>query len=134
MKNQVNEVTGNSEMQFISKLLSISEKVLVNVNGKNYKVATIEFVNADGELVRRSAFVYEGNYQNGMEIGTQYLTTAAKTIDANGEPSVIIHVSHLTGADRATLDDFQFEEQAEIKLTGATKVQPIANKANVIRK
>ena len=45
MEFQINSTTGAQEASFGAKLLSISEKTLVNSNGKDYKVGSIEFKN-----------------------------------------------------------------------------------------
>ena len=94
----------DGQLQFTGKLINLSEATLKNTNGKNYKVAEVEFTNAKGELVKRSAVVYEGNYGKGMTIGNEYLCTASQT-----EQGVIIQVSHLNGtADRPDTTDFDF--------------------------
>ena len=104
MRKIKNSLTGKEEMQFTGKLLSISEKVLSNSNGKNYKVVSIEFPDVNGEVQVASGIIYEGNYKNGVEVGKSYLCTAS---EANGQ--AYIHMSHLTGgADRPTLDMFGF--------------------------
>lgn len=109
MEFQINSTTGAQEASFGAKLLSISEKTLVNSNGKDYKVGSIEFKNINGETCRTSAFIYKGNYDYGMEIGETYLTRAT----AGDKGGVLINVSHLVyGGQRATEDMFGFEEIA----------------------
>jgi len=94
----------NGQIQFPGKLISISEATLKNTNGKNYKVCEVEFTNVKGEIVKRSALAYEGNYDKGMKVGNEYLCTASQT-----ESGVIIQVSHLNGtADRPNTTDFDF--------------------------
>lgn len=108
MEFQINPTTNAQEATFGAKLLSISDKTLENSNGKNYKIATVEFKNINDEVCRTSAFVYEGNYNYGMEVGQTYLTTATKA-----DKGVIVRVSHLIyGGQRATEDMFGFEEVA----------------------
>lgn len=105
MKKVKNETTGGWEMQFGATLISMSEKVLTNVNKKNYKVATIEFVDVHGEIQRTSAIVYEGNYKNEMKVGGLFLATATPS-----EQGVFIKVSHLDyNGERATDSMFGFD-------------------------
>lgn len=109
MKFQINEQTGTQEASFNGKLISISDKVLQNSNGKNYKVATVEFKDVNNETQRSTALVYEGNYSKGMEINESYLCTATVT-----DQGVIVRMSHLTGSgDRPTADMFGFNTVAE---------------------
>jgi hypothetical protein len=104
MRKVKNALTGKEEMQFNGKLLSISNNVLTNSNGKSYKVVSIEFVDIEGVVQKASGIIYEGNYKNGVEVGKEYLCTAS---ESNGQ--AYIHMSHLTGAaDRPTLDMFGF--------------------------
>lgn len=107
---RVNPKTGNQEIDFHGKLLSISDQVLNNVNNTEYRVGTIRFENAQGEEVDRSCLVYESNYQYGMEAdpngeGPTYLCRAI-----NGEEGILLICSHLTGATRAQASDFSFAE------------------------
>ena len=105
MKKVINKTTGVEEVQFGGKLVSISEQVLTNVNGKNYKVGTIDFEAADSTQKRCTALIYEGNYSHGLKVGETYLATATPT-----EQGVIVKLSHLTyNGDRATGDMFGFE-------------------------
>lgn len=107
MNFQTNPQTGAQEANFTAKLISMSDKTLTNVNQKNYKVGTIEFKDINGKNQRTSAFIFEGNYQHGMEIGESYLTTATLT-----DQGVICRVSHLTGSgEKATADMFGFETE-----------------------
>ena len=110
MKTQFNEVTnerGQTEFNFMAKLVSVADNVLGNVNGTEYRVATIEFYPPNTENpVQRSAIMYEKNYQHGVSAGNYYLSTMTPTTDQNGNPSVLLKVSHLTQAVRATTDDF----------------------------
>lgn len=98
-----NPVTGLQQAQFQAKLISApSEKTLQNSNGKSYKICTVEFENSKGVSVRRSASIYQGNYEKGnITVGKSYLTTA--TISGQ---NVYLQMSHLENATRAELDDF----------------------------
>ena len=105
MKFQENKTTGAQEAVFAGKLLSISDKVLQNSNGTNYKVATIEFTDVAGVKRKTSALVYEGNYKHGMKIGEEYSATAS--LSGN---DVYVRVSHLPASgERANADMFGFE-------------------------
>ena len=104
MKESINEVTNQKQVQFTGTLLSISDKSFVNTNGKNYKVVSVEFKDIKGFKQKASGLIYEGNYKNGVTIGEDYLCTASAT-----EKGVIIQMSHLNGsADRPTTEMFGF--------------------------
>ena len=102
-----NSVTGQLEANFNAKLISIGENFLTNTNGVKYKVGTIEFTNAKGALVQKSARIYEKNLSYGMPVGQSYMCTVSKYQDANGATQYDIKCSHLQGAQRATSDDFE---------------------------
>lgn len=108
MKKIENDNKGNERYQFTSKLLSISTAILQNVNGTQYRVATVEFTGADNKVHTASALVYEKNYGYGMPIDKEYLSTV--TLTAQGP---LITVSHLQpNADRPTLEMFGFAATA----------------------
>lgn len=111
MKKVTNPVTGQIEYQFAGKLLKeLSETTLQNSNGKNYKIATIEFVDVNGVVQKASAMIYEGNYSKGVVVGNEYSCTARK--GANNQ--VYIQMSHLdAAADRATTDMFDAFDEVE---------------------
>jgi len=100
--------------QFDAKLVSISDRVLENKNGTEYRVATISFKDAKGVPATCTATVYESNFAYGMEVGQSYLTTAIPTEGGR----VFVQVSHLVGGSTpATLDMFEGildEAKAEI--------------------
>ena len=102
-----NSVTGQLEANFNAKLVSIGQNFLTNINKVKYKVGTIEFTNAKGELVQKSARIYEKNLSYGMPVGQSYLCTVSKYQDASGSTQYDIKCSHLQGAQRATSDDFE---------------------------
>ena len=102
-----NSVTGQLEANFNAKLVSIGQNFLTNINGVKYKVGTIEFTNAKGALVQKSARIYEKNLSYGMPVGQSYLCTVSKYIDSAGATQYDIKCSHLQGAQRATSDDFE---------------------------
>lgn len=103
MKSQINKTTGQEEVVFAGKLLSIAGKPLANVNGTEYRPASIEFTDASGKKQQTSCIVYEKNFQYGMSVGNSYLATAAKT-----EKGVLITLSHLTDAERPSEEMFSF--------------------------
>ena len=102
-----NSVTGQLEANFNAKLISIGENFLTNINGVKYKVGMVEFTSAKGELIQRSARIYENNLSYGMPVGQSYLCTVSKYVDTAGSTQYDIKCSHLQGAQRATSDDFE---------------------------
>ena len=102
-----NSVTGQLEANFNAKLISIGENFLTNINGVKYKVGTIEFTNAKGVLVQKSARIYEKNLSYGMPVGQSYLCTVSKYVDTAGATQYDIKCSHLQGAQWATSEDFE---------------------------
>ena len=102
-----NSVTGQLEANFNAKLVSIGENFLTNTNGVKFKVGTIEFTNAKGTLVQKSARIYEKNLSYGMPVGQSYMCTVSKYQDASGSTQYDIKCSHLQGAQRATSEDFE---------------------------
>ena len=102
-----NSVTGQLEANFNAKLISIGENFLTNINGVKYKVGMVEFTNVKGELIQRSARIYEKNLSYGMTVGQSYLCTVSKYIDSAGATQYDVKCSHLQGAQRATSDDFE---------------------------
>jgi len=82
--------------------------------GKDYYPCTIEFVNANGQIVQRTAIVYGANKAYGMEAGNEYMATAQQGVNSKGEPAVYVHLSHLTFVNGATEDDFDFDAEVEV--------------------
>jgi len=101
---------------FSAELLSISDDANIqkNVNGTEYRIAGIKFVDNNGVEQKTTAVMYESNFKHGVEIGESYLTQATQT-----DQGVWMQVSHLTSiTNRATADMFGFAEasiEAEIK-------------------
>ncbi len=94
-------------------LKSVSENTLKNANQTDYRLANVEFEDANGKPVIYSAMVYENNYVNPetgevrMEVGESYLMTIRITPDRPKEP--LIFVSHLKQlANRASAEVFGF--------------------------
>lgn len=103
MKAIVNPTTGQEEVIFEAKLLSIAGKPLVNVNGTEYRPASIEFKDANGKVQQTSCIVYEKNFSYGMTVGQSYSARAVNT-----EKGVLITVSHLSAAARPEETMFSF--------------------------
>ena len=125
MKKLTNPVTGQTEYQFTGKLLKeLSETTLQNSNGKNYKLATIEFVDVNGEIQVASAMIYQGNYSKGVTVGKEYTCTARK--GANNE--IYIQMTHLeANANRATIDMFADFEKVDAPAKTASKAVSLIN-------
>ncbi len=112
MKQVKNATTGNVDIQFSAKLVSIAEKPLLNTNKKEYYPCTIDFVDAKGVDRRASGIIYGANLAHGMSPGNHYLATATK-----GEQGVFIQVSHLAGGGvRATEEMFDFSNSSVTKV------------------
>ncbi|MDC7994034.1 hypothetical protein [Altibacter sp. HG106] len=98
-----NEETGEMGFSFTAKLLRLGETILQNSNETNYKIAEVKFMLPSGEEVERTAMVYEKNYEHGLEVGKNYLTTV--TFDeVDGTP--YLRMSHLQNVQRASAADF----------------------------
>ena len=109
-RNVTNKITGATEKQFGAKLISIATDPLTNqTTGKPYYPCTIEFVNANSQIVQKTAIVYGKNYDYGMEVGKEYMATAQKV-----EDRVYVHLSHLAFVNGATADDFDFDAEVEV--------------------
>lgn len=108
MKTVINPQTGNPEVQFEAKLLSISPTTFQLNNEKQtpYRVASVEFVNNQGEVKVSSAIVYEANFTYGMKPGITYLCRAIRT---TGQSTPLVTMSHLVATERASFDDFNFD-------------------------
>ena len=108
-RNVTNKITGATEKQFSAKLVSIADVPMQNkTTNKDYYPCTIEFVNANGQIVQRTAIVYGANKSYGMEVGNEYMATAQKV-----EDRVYVHLSHLTFVNGATNDDFDFDAEVD---------------------
>jgi len=109
MKKVLNPVTGKTEVQFTSTLLSINDELTENSNGTMYARCTVEFKNQKGEIKKSTAIIYENNFKHGVEVGQKYLTTANKGNDGN----VYLRMSHLLATETPDVDDFNFDMGAE---------------------
>lgn len=99
---KINETTGLKFANFPAELVSISNEPKLNKNNKEYYPCSIKFVTANGEEVVRRAMMNAGNFAYGVEIGKSYRSTV--TIQEDGSP--LLSVSHLSGAESATSEDF----------------------------
>ena len=97
-----NQKTGVSEFLFNATLLKIGENVIQNSNSKDYKIVTLGFQLPNGEDVQRTAICYANNYDYGIEEGNKYLCNLS--FDGEGDPK--IRMSHLSNANRASVQDF----------------------------
>lgn len=102
-----NQITG----QITAKVISLGDTLLENSNGTEYVVGSIEF---DGKV--RSAICYKANLDKGINPGTEYLCNVTFTAARPQEP--IIAISSLTGAVRASADDFDFDFEAVMAEAG----------------
>lgn len=82
-----------------AKLISVSETVLENSNGTQYRVATAEF---QGKVF--SVRIWEKNYAKGMVEGNTYTVNLEKYIDNNGQTQIDAVMSPLVAAERLTED------------------------------
>lgn len=124
-----NEKTGLQETNFPGKLISISEKVLTNVNGTQYHVGTIEFINAKGQEQRINGFMYQKNYSHGVTVGNSYLCTATH----NPQVGVLVTISHLEGSGvRPDAQMFGFtNSNVETPASEQRTLAPVENLAGV---
>ena len=116
---KTNPVTNQLEMSLYTKLISVGDKFILSnsESGAKYKVATVELPNGK----QRSARIYENNLIKGMPLGQKYLSTASQYADNAGNILVDLRVSHITGAERATLEDFGSEPVGVTNTTALTE-------------
>jgi hypothetical protein len=116
-KARINEVTGNPEIAIGFKFKSISETVLKNSNGKEYRIVTGTVTDKDGKEKLVSGAMYQKNYSKAtLAEGDTLLAVASKVGD-----QVYIQVSHLPfGGERATVDMFDFAVETPIATTSAS--------------
>lgn len=88
------------------ELVSISSKPIPNALGTSYYPATVQYMDAQDNLVKTGCLVYESNYKYGMSVGTTYL---GKIIFAKGKPMPLLVLSHLDRAGNATAETFGFD-------------------------
>ena len=105
---KANSVTGKQEASFTAKLVSDAPKSLLtyqNASGatKEYGIVSVEFEDAKGNKVVRSAGIAKANLDHGITKGESYLCRV--TVDGT---QAYISMSHLQGAVLASADDFGF--------------------------
>ena len=105
-----NPTTGQLEAIFQGKLASVSANAQTNSNGTEFRVGSVILPNGK----ERSCRIYEKNYAYGMEIGKTYRGVVTQYPDNNGELQLDLRLSHLTNAQRATLDDFDFGDEVVV--------------------
>lgn len=88
------------------ELISIASKPIPNALGTSYYPATVQYIDAQDNLVKTGCLVYESNYKYGMSVGTTYL---GKIIFAQGKPLPLLVLSHLDRAGNATAETFGFD-------------------------
>ena len=111
MEWTANPTTGQLEAIFQGKLASVSSSVQTNSNGTEFRVGLVILPNGK----ERSCRIYEKNYAYGMEIGKTYRGVVTQYADSNGEVQLDLRLSHLTNAQRATLADFDFEDEVIVE-------------------
>jgi hypothetical protein len=117
MKEAIVNDNGNQEVKFYATLIAeLPTQSRANSNGTNYKIANIEFADADGILQEGTAMIYEGNYRHGLEVGRSYLTTA----EFDGE-SVYLRMSHLEPRIVAEPSMFGFQTESNDKVINLVK-------------
>ena len=107
MEWTANPTTGQLEAVFQGKLSSVSANAQTNSNGTEFRVGSVILPNGK----ERSCRIYEKNYAYGMEIGKTYRGVVTQYADSNGELQLDLRLSHLTNAQRATMADFEFEDE-----------------------
>jgi hypothetical protein len=117
---------GNQEVRFYSRLVSeLPSQSRQNSNGSFYKIANIEFTDAEGTVQESTAMIYEGNYKYGLEVGKSYLTTA----EFDGE-NVYLRLSHLE--PRVQASPFMFGFKTVTKEAAIEMVTPTSKSKQVI--
>lgn len=117
MREAIVNDNGNQEVKFYATLIAeLPTQSRANSNGTNYKIANIEFADADGVLQEGTAMIYEGNYRHGVEVGRSYLTTA----EFDGE-SVYLRMSHLEPRIKAEPSMFGFQTETSNEVISLSK-------------
>jgi hypothetical protein len=117
MREVIFNDNGNQEVKFYATLIAeLPTQSRSNSNGTNYKIANIQFADADGELQDGTAMIYEGNYRHGLEVGKSYLTTA----EFDGE-SVYLRMSHLEPRIKAEPSMFGFQTESNDEVISLAK-------------
>jgi hypothetical protein len=113
---EFNSERNQFEGQFKATVTSLGDTVQTNVNGTEYVVGAVKFINNKNVVIERSAICYMKNVEKGVTVGNEYLCNVTVTQDRPNEP--IISISPLTSAVRATADDFGFDFASALTLAG----------------
>jgi len=108
-KRIADNAKGNPVFQGSVKLIApLSETTIPNSNGKNFKVATVQYVNNKGVLCQCGASIYEGNYGKGpLTVGEEYLANVTIAPNKAGVQTAYMQMSHLVaGGGFADVSDF----------------------------
>lgn len=110
-----NEETGATEYNLDAKLISVGKTVLTNKNGKNYKIANIEFDHPSRGTMVASAQLFEKSEAHGVETGQVYLTN----MSTDGEKTYF-RMSHLIAgaglADASVFDEVEVAVDTEVEV------------------
>ena len=101
-----------SEVAFFpAKLVSLNDTIqeLENENKTPFRIATIQFANANGELINRTALAFETSIQNAFErndpptVGREY---SCQVVLNDDQPPLLKILFGGSIGERATMDDF----------------------------
>jgi len=98
----LNEVTGQREMHLEGKLTKISNKVLENSNGTEYRIGDVDIVYPDGNKDTVSASIWEKNIESGLFQADMRVNLA---VQLEGEYSGFAKVE-LAGGKRVDITKF----------------------------
>ena len=104
-------------------LKSIKDEVRENGNGTAYVWAEVEFTNRHGEIKTVDAQIYKTNLEK-MEVEKSYMLTIRKT---KGDDRLLMTVAPFSGGNKASLDDFGFEDEVEAPAAVKTEVPATAD-------
>lgn len=106
-----NKETGEQNLETGCKLLSYGNARFENSNGTGYFLATVEFVDQQGQMHEVTATIWESNFEKGVEVGKEYLLTIAPG-DSRGPLLNMSALEYRPVGKRATADMFNFEKAA----------------------
>lgn len=112
---KINPTTNLPELVGQATLVSLSEEIKTNSNGKGYVLGTAK-VNLNGKESTISCSVYEKNLTHGVEVGNKYLATLSKGTDGK----VYCQVSHLVATDDISEDFDNLFSALEVESTATT--------------
>lgn len=104
-----------------SEVVSLGTKVLELNNAKKtqYRLATVAYVAKDGTIKQATAQVWEVNVPK-VKVGSEHLTEVRKIDGRDGNPVIMLTLTALSVAERASIDDFDFSEvEADASTIGA---------------